>query len=359
MKSLTVLIATGILGALPAAAAYSYCQPITIRHSMVPNTDQSNYVLTVNDTDPKLATVANGGYVRNFNGYDIVFALDASGVNLLSWDPLEFYDAVAGKIIAHVQVGSVSHLVDSTIYRCAGNTAVSSFQGGGTGAAWPAEYRMVWHLGNGTTLSVADSTANGNTGSAPGGNMAAGAGKIDGGAVNTTGGSNVSAFANPVSGSASVSFWINWSSLSGLGEPFDTVPSSYAVYTTPAPNKLHLASDSDADLAISNTVFSTGTWYKIDATYDGTTAKIYVNGALDASNGFSRFMQSTTSVSILWSTNHSFPCSCTLDEVRFSTGVLTSDRIATDYANQSNPSAFYLAGAWAATAGTGSQSLIF
>lgn len=359
MKPLAALIVTGILGALPTAAAFSFCQPITIQHAMVPNTDQSNYVLTVNDADPKLATMANGGYVRNLNGYDIVFSSDASGVNLLSWDPLEFYDPVSGKFIAHVQVGSVSHLVDSTIYRCAGNSAASSFQGGGIGAAWPAEYRMVWHLGNGTSLSVADSTANGNTGGAPGGNMAAGAGQIDGGAVNTTGGSNVSAFANPIAGAASVSFWINWSSLSGLGEPFDTVPSSYAVYTTPAPNKLHLASDSDADLAVSNTVFSTGIWYKIDATYDGQTANIYVNGVLDASNNFSRSMQSTTSVSILWSASHSFPCSCTLDEVRFSSGVLTSDRIATDYANQSNPPAFYAAGAWAPTAGTGSQSLIF
>jgi hypothetical protein len=359
MKPLAVLIATAILGALPATAAYSWCQPITIRHAMVPNTDQSNYVLTVSDTDPKLATMANGGYVRNSSGYDIVFSSDAFGVNLLSWDPFEVYDALAGKLITHVQVGAVSHLVDSTIYRCAGNAAVSSFQGGGTGAVWPAEYRMVWHLGNGTALSVADSTANGNTGSAPGGNMAAGPGEIDGGAVNTTGGSNISAFSNPITGAASVSFWINWSSLAGLTEPFDTVPGSYAVYTTPAPNKLHLASDSDADLAVSNTAFSTGTWYKIDATYDGGTAKIYVNGALDSTNSFSRSMQPTTSVSILWSTNHSYPCSCTLDEVRFSSGVLTSDRISTDYANQSNPSTFYAAGSWMPTAGTGSQSLIF
>ena len=359
MKLLAVLIATEILGALPAVAAYSFCQPITIRHTMVPNTDQSNYVLTINDTDPKLATVANGGYARNFNGYDIVFSSDAFGVNLLSWDPLEFYDAVAGKLITHVQVGTVSHLVDSTIYRCAGNAAVSSFQGGARGAAWTPDYRMVWHLGNGTGLSVADSTANGNTGGAPGGNMAAGDGKIDGGAVSTTGGSNISAFSNPIAGPASISFWINWSSLAGLGEPFDTVASSYAVYTTGGPNKLHFASDSDSDLAVSTTVFSTGTWYKIDATFDGATAKIYVNGALDTINNFSRSMQSTTSVSILWSTNHSFPCSCTLDEVRFSSGVLTSDRIATDYANQSNPSVFYSAGPWTMTAGTGSQSLIF
>ncbi len=359
MRVLAVLIATGILGALPATAAYSWCQPITIRHAMVPNTNQPNYVLTVNDTDPKLATMANGGYVRNSNGYDIVFSSDAYGVNLLSWDPFELYDAVAGKLIAHVQVGTVSNLVDSTIYRCAGNPAVSSFQGGSAGAVWPAEYRMVWHLGNGTALSVVDATANGNSGSAPGGNMAAGPGKIDGGAVNTTGGSNVSAFANPVSGAASVSFWINWSSLAGLGEPFDTVASSYAVYTTGAPNKLHLASDSDTDLAVSNTVFSTGTWYKIDATYDGGMAKIYVNGALDASNSFGRSMQSTTSVSILWSSNHLYPCSCTLDEVRFSSGVLSSDRISTDYANQSNPATFYAAGAWTPTAGTGSQSLVF
>src|ERR1700684_680221 len=126
MKRIACLLAIST----PAWAGYSYCQPLVVQHAKVANSDQSSYVLTVNDTDPGLASVSSGGYVRNSNGFDIAFASDNQGQHLLTWDPLEFYNPATGQIVAHVQLGPLSHTADTTIYRCAGNAGTSVFQGG-------------------------------------------------------------------------------------------------------------------------------------------------------------------------------------------------------------------------------------
>src|SRR5713101_4718060 len=66
-------------GQVPAAAQYwsnscLYRRAITINHTKVPNTDQTNFPVSVSGTYSDVATVANGGKVTNTNGYDILFA---------------------------------------------------------------------------------------------------------------------------------------------------------------------------------------------------------------------------------------------------------------------------------------------
>lgn len=326
---------------------FAHYVPIVISSTLVIGT-QTNYIMTIDHTDLNLRTVANGGYVTSSSCFDCALYSDIC-VTRLTWDPPEIYNATTGHVIfSAVNVGTVVNGSSETVNLCTGNSAISGFQGGLTGAAWPAAYRMVWHLGNGASLSVADSTTNANSGGTPSGDMAATAGKIDGGAVNTTGRSLVSSFTNPVLGTpsnaATLSFWINWSSLAGLGEPFDAVSLGYQMYYSSS--KLHWAVDSDTDLVVSGTTFSTGTWYKIDATYDGTTALIYVNGAQDNTATISRSMSSNTSVSVMASNAASSPCTCTMDEVRFSSGVNPLSRITTDYNNQNAPDTFGVWGSW-------------
>ncbi len=60
-----------------------------------------------------------------------------------------------------------------------GNTSVTTYQGGSVGAAYPSPYKGVWHMSDGTTLSLLDSTANGNNGT--GSSVTAQAGMLDGG----------------------------------------------------------------------------------------------------------------------------------------------------------------------------------
>jgi hypothetical protein len=63
---------------------------------------------------------------------------------------------------------------------CYGNSSVSTYQGGSVGAVYDSHFKLIWHLPNGSTLSVNDSTSLGNNG-ANGGATAAST-EIDGGA---------------------------------------------------------------------------------------------------------------------------------------------------------------------------------
>src|SRR5579864_3505140 len=66
-----------------AGTGYSYSRAITIDHTKVPNTDQSNFPVLISGTYSYLATTGNGGKVMNANGYDIIFTSDAGGLNPL------------------------------------------------------------------------------------------------------------------------------------------------------------------------------------------------------------------------------------------------------------------------------------
>jgi hypothetical protein len=63
---------------LPQGSGYAYQRSITIDHTKVPNTNQSNFPVLISGTYSYLATVANGGNVQNANGYDIIFTSDAA-----------------------------------------------------------------------------------------------------------------------------------------------------------------------------------------------------------------------------------------------------------------------------------------
>jgi hypothetical protein len=167
---------------LPAFAAYpngyAYCKLVTTSVAMVGGTsDLTDYPLTVVLTDADLRTVGNGGLVNNVNGYDIGFYPDCSGSGApLKWE-MESYSAASGTIAAHVLRPTLSHTKNDTIGMFFGG-AFNSFQSTAA-AVWNTNYKGVWHLGDGTTLSAKDSTSNinnGTTANAP----PSTSGKIDG-----------------------------------------------------------------------------------------------------------------------------------------------------------------------------------
>ncbi len=165
---------------------YSNRRTVTIDHTKVPDTDQTNFPMLFSGKYPYLATTSNGGGVTNSSGYDIVFALDAAGTTILPFEQ-ESYDPSTGKVNYWVQVPSVSHAYDTVIFLFYGNSSISTDHSNKTGT-WDSNFKGVWHMGNGTTLSAADSTANGNNGTV-GGSPTAITGQISG-AVNFSGSSD-------------------------------------------------------------------------------------------------------------------------------------------------------------------------
>lgn len=138
-----------------------YHRNITIDHTKAGSTDSSNFTVLVSASDTTLKTIANGGHVANSSGFDILFFSDAAFTTPLKWE-VEFYSPTTGTLIAWVQIPTVSHTSDVTFYMDYGNTTISTFQGGATGAAWDSNFVAIYHLKDGTTLNVNDSTSNGN-----------------------------------------------------------------------------------------------------------------------------------------------------------------------------------------------------
>ena len=131
---------------------------MTIDHTKVPST-QSNFTVLVSVTDPALKTVANGGHVANPNGYDIGFYADSGGTIKLKWE-VEKYDGTTGNLIAWVKIPSVSS-TDTVFYLMYGDSSINTNQSDPPNT-WDSNFKGVYHLGNGTTLSATDSTGGNN-----------------------------------------------------------------------------------------------------------------------------------------------------------------------------------------------------
>ena len=100
---------------------------LTINHTQVPNTDQTNFPYLFNTTDPLLATTTYNGHVASPNGYDIIFTSDAAGQNILNYE-MEEYNPATGQVVAWVQIPLLSHTQDTVIYVWYGNASVTTLQ---------------------------------------------------------------------------------------------------------------------------------------------------------------------------------------------------------------------------------------
>src|SRR5205814_4920131 len=164
--------------ATPTSTPGAACRrSLTIDHTKVPST-QSNFTVLVSVTDPALKTVANGGHVANANGYDIGFYADSGGTTKLKWE-VEKYNGTTGNLIAWVKIPSVSSTTDTSFYLFYGDPSITTDQSDPLNT-WDSNFKAVYHLGNGTTLSATDSTG-GNDGTLFNGPTAI-AGKINGAA---------------------------------------------------------------------------------------------------------------------------------------------------------------------------------
>jgi hypothetical protein len=106
---------------------YTYNRAVTINHTKVPNTDQTDFPVLVSGTYSYLATVGYGGNVTNSNGYDIIFTSDPAGTSVLPFEQ-ESYNPMTGAINYWIQVPTLSHSTDTVIYMFYGNSAITTDQ---------------------------------------------------------------------------------------------------------------------------------------------------------------------------------------------------------------------------------------
>ena len=279
---------------------------------------------------------------------------------------METYTAATGAVNYWVKVPVLSHTTDTTIYLCYGNASVTTDQSNKT-AVWDANYKGVWHLPNGTTLNASDSSANGNSGTITG--AVATAGKSDGAASLNGTSDHIQVKAGKVDTSAAtgtVSAWVKVSALDKNGVVLGYGGGDAAlwgVYIREVSGSYYFAIASRTTNAgvyntvRGNTVLTTGTWYYVTYSTNGSVWKIRVNGSTaqtltavfgtNTGDWIGDISTSTPDKSDIGGIYAGGAYSSvnywngTLDEVRLSNVARSDDWVATEYNNQSSPSTFY------------------
>ncbi len=330
-----------------------YYSPVTVDHTKVIST-QTDFPVLVSQTNARFKTVGNSGHVQNANGFDIR-PYSGSGLSSALTYELERYNASTGEVVMWVKVASLSSVTDTVIYLRYGDASITT--DGSSTATWSNGFLGVYHLKDGTTLSV-----NSATGSNNGTNhsVTATAGKIDGGGGFVSASSqyvDLGTGMNP-SAALTLSIWVNATSLPGA---YNTTIARAVSAANQAQLLVKSNGKLECSIGISTTgnvgydgtgtnTLSTGTWYLLHMKYDQLTHLIgYVNGSVDGSNtaGLGNGIVATpcsTYIGQYPAGGGSF-WNGSLDEVRFSDVARSADWITTEFNNQNAPGTFETLGA--------------
>jgi RHS repeat-associated protein len=335
----SAVVTVTILPTPCGSTAYSYVRTIAIDHTKVPNTDQTNFPFLFNTTNPTFATIANGGQVANSNGYDIVFTSDSAGQNILNYE-VEQYNPVTGQVVAWVSIPTLSHASDTLVYVFYGNPSITTSQQNPSGV-WDSNFNAVYHLKTTSTgTSVADSTANGNSGIAGNNGIALpteGTGVFGAGAGSFNGSQGIYLPSFAIS-TFTVSAWI-FPTISGDTGAFLAGPIGAMEARQRGDNTLDLVDEDVVDMGASSSLLTMNAWNHVAISYDGATASLFINGAPSGTNSISQSFGSGNYYIGEAQNGENFIGN--IDQLKLSTSVRSSDWIATEYNNQNSPSAFY------------------
>ena len=329
---------------------FSFRRSITVDHTKVPNTDQTDFAVLVAGTYTYLKTYANGGKVMSASGYDIGFYSDSALTTPLNWE-VESYAAASGAVVYWVKLASVSHTSDTVFYMAYGDSSVVGDLSHGT-LAWDSSYQGVWHLPNlFGIISAADSTSNGKNGTLHATPTAVTA-QIGGGVAFVGASSqyisfptlpalsNVSAF--------SMEMWAKSAGMIGQGSG-----SALAHLTWDGAGTIYCFFDSVAT-NFASVAFSEATaFHHIALVYDGSLsaanrAKLYVDGVLQTLTITGTIPASIAADSSAFEVGRDVAngiyTTGSLDEIRISSATRSADWITSEYNNQSSPSGFYTLG---------------
>ena len=350
VTSAAYLITAAITGNVPVTgggtawynSSWTHRKAITVDHTKVAGSGNLiNFPMLFSVTDANLKTIANGGQVGRSDGADVLFTA-ADGVTKLDHE-LEGYNGSAGQVTAWVRLPAVSSTTDTVIYVYYGN-AVASDQQNKT-AAWDSNYKLVWHLGNGTTLSGADSTTSNAKGVVYG---VAGAGKIAGGAAGVVEGVGIGLVSADQTRTAECWFKITGNTgadqvICGMGYDSGT-GSIFSLMYRAAGSTLSLDAKG---IARSFPWRYDSNWHHLAATYTSGSglqnAVVYLDGVPQTTTGGTGAL--ATRYATYFDVQHSpaYPINDmtgVVDEFRISNIARSAAWIATEYNNQNSPSTF-------------------
>jgi hypothetical protein len=305
-------------------SAWKYRKSVTIDHTKIV-ANLSNFPVLVDITDSGLAAHAQT------NGNDILFT--DSTLNKLNHE-IESYTSSNGHLIAWVKILNLSSTSDTILYMYYGNPTATNQQN--PAGVWDSNFLMVQHL-NGTLGTQYDSTSNHNNG-IMNGSVSSAQGKIGRG-LNFTGGYVALPQVCTSQTQFTFSAWI--------------YPQSGARYFISewANNQgafLQVASDNHLQLYVNGIMvgqsITLNQWHYVVGTYDGTTARLYIDGGSPVSVSAAHPTWGSQTMYIGDRYDHTRQFVGLIDEVRVSNIARSSSWTATEYADQNNPSTFYTIG---------------
>lgn len=316
---------------------WNYRKTITIDHTKVSNSDQSNFPVLINLTsDSDLASKALD------NANDIVFT-SSDETTLLPFE-IEKFDGNTGQLVAWVKVSTLSHSTDTIIYLYYGNSSASDQQDAAN--VWDSDFATVFHLKEtGTNPTVYDSTANGESSSyqtwTPASN-----GQIDGaaGIVKTSTNQIITTFNSDTSSNITLSAWgkSNTAGLVYAALASNNQGTGAFLKTDSSGHMRGYVTFSGGGITITDPASLDTNWHLWVITVSGTTVSLYKDGSLVSSSiGSGTRNPGNTALTIgtqyyngnSWWNGYA-------DEVRYSNVARSANWISTEYANQNSPSTF-------------------
>jgi hypothetical protein len=331
-----------------AASWYSplwvYRKKITIDRSKITSTSGplNNFPVVITVTDPDLRYTGSSGFMGKSDATDLVVTW-GDGVTKLDHE-IESYNSSTGEIVLWVEVPILSSGSDTPLYIYFGNSGAADQQN--VNGVWDSNYKLVWHLPNGSSLSANDSTSNANNGTVS--SATATGGKVGGGA-NFSGSSQEITRSNNSSlgvgaGDSTISAWIYINSYASAAAVYDKGASGtcdYSFFVT-SETSGHIAYGNSGVSSWTGTGFTTGMWHYLTVTQTGGTATVYLDGVQNFTKAVIVAANTTASLSLGGnpSTGGSY-WNGKIDEFRISGTIRSTDWMTTEYNNQYNPSSFY------------------
>jgi hypothetical protein len=359
MKRFGLATSLILLATLQAFAAFGYYSPISINSAQVPST-QTDFPVLVSVTDARFKTVGNGGNVQNASGFDIRPYSDSGITTAITGYQLERYNATTGEVVMWVKVGSLSSST-TPIYLAYGDSGIST--DGSSTTTWSNSFTDVYHVKDGTTLSVVDGSGNhtgtnhsatATTGEIDGAaNVASGSSQyIDGGTRSQPTSITLSAWVKATSFPAAANIVLSSETGSGTGYAILKVRSDGKIGSIASVGGNNFTAD-----GLGSTVMVTGTWYYVTVTFTGTGSaglKCYVNAVANGSNASSSSLDSGTTTLYLGQSarNGGLFFNGAIDEARVASVARSADWITTEYNNQSAPGTFETLGTEAVPSAT-------
>jgi hypothetical protein len=292
--------------------------------------DLINFPVLVNVTLPS-------GDGENANGFDIAFTA-GDGTTQLDHD-LESYDSGTGELVAWVRFPSLSATTDTQFFIYYGDSGITTDQS--TTDTWNSDYQLVMHMDGGATEDDATSNANDGTENGTGG-IPTTSGRIGDGRDFERGDSDFISVADDnsldITDEITISFWYNPESNAAPDMVTKGTNTSYEATIRGGPRmqfKKEGGSNLTADASFS---LSNSTWYYLTYVQGASGRSIYQNGVSINTDGNTTAF--STNGDALQISRSGDAADGIIDEVRISDIELSEDWIATEYANQLNPSTF-------------------